>query len=192
MVFEKAWECGVRFSTLVFLTGDRPLHPTFESEKVLLDPACSPYPFREGWKWEGTLPTNETEMMRLVFDQLALPKEWREMPLMVADAPKPEGMKRPHTEHTVWAWLEMHPDPGTLLVVSDQPFVCRQEAVLRPLFPLDFDLEAVGGGCPFEKLQKEPRGTAILLAELAYRIKLYCQAASAKTGSPCLSSAPCL
>lgn len=169
---KKAWESGVRFSTFVFLTGDRPLDPKTESEKALIDPASCPFPFREGWKWDGHLPTNETEMMRLVFDQLALPQEWRGMPLVVADAPKPSGMKRPHTEHTLWTWLEMHPQPGDVLVISDQPFICRQDAVLKSVLPKGFEMETVGPGFPIERLQQEPRGTAILLAELAYRIKL--------------------
>ena len=189
---KKAWDSGVRFSTLVFLTGDRPLDPKIESEKALTDPACSPYPFREGWTWKGPLPENETGMMLLMFDQLALPPEWRTMTFVVADAPKPPGFTRPHTEHTLIKWLEMHPQPGTMLVISDQPFICRQEEVLKPFLPLDFEMETVGAGFPFERLQQEPRGTAILLAELAYRIKLYCETVSTRTGSACLSSAPCL
>ena len=179
---KKAWDSGVRFSTLVFLAGDRPLDPITESEKALIDPASCPYPFREGWKWDGQLPTNETEMMRLVFDQMALPKEWSDMPLMVADAPKPSGMKRPHTEHTLWAWLEMHPHPGNLLAISDQPFICRQDAVLKTLLPQDFEMETAGQGFPVERLRQEPKGTAILLAELAYRIKLYLEETQALMG----------
>jgi hypothetical protein len=189
---KKLWESGIHFETLVFLTGDRPLDPKLESEQLLLNPANSPYPFREQWTWIGPLPTNETEMMRLVFDQLALPAEWRNMPLIIADAPKPPGMKRPHTEHTVLAWLAMHPEPGTLLVISNQPFVCRQEAVIEPLLPAGFEIETVGPGFNFERLEQEKRGTAILLAELAYRIKLYCQTLSIAKGAPSLSNAPCV
>ncbi len=175
---KELWDQGVRFSILVFWTGDRILDPHVESEKALLDPSCSPYPFRKEWKWSGALPQNETQMMQLVFDQLDLPEAWRSLPLMIADAPQPAGLNRPHTEHTITAWLALKPLTGSILAISNQPFICRQDAVVRPLLPPPFSMESAGPGFPLQKLEKEKRGTAILLAELAYRIKLYCQSLS--------------
>ena len=169
------WERGVRFPILVILTGDRPLDPTVESEKALIDPTNSPYPFRAGWCWDKELPQNETEMMRLVFDQLALPEAWRAMPVLFVDTPQPSGLKRPHTEHTLHHWLAMHPTPGSLLIVSNQPFVCRQNALLRLHMPPSFEMETVGEGFSFDAFNQEQRATAVLLAELAYWIKLHLQ-----------------
>lgn len=176
------WDRGVRFSTLVILTGDRDLDPRIEGEKELIDPAYSPYPFRPGWHFEGPLPKNETEMMQLVFDQLDLPQEWRSMPITFVDTPKPEGLSRPHSEHTLLYWLASTPPPGSLLMVSNQPFVCRQDALLRLYLPLPFTMETVGDCLPFKTYRDEKRAAAVLLAELAYRIKIYL--------TPCLYSRP--
>lgn len=186
------WERGVRFSTLVALTGDRPLDPKIESEQILVDPAASRYPFRPDWHFNGKLPQNETEMMRLVFDQLDLPKAWREMPVLFVDTPKPAGLTRPRTEHTLLYWLTLKPEPGSILFVSNQPFVCRQGSLLSLYLPHSFCMETMGEGYSFEKFTQEKRGTAIILAELAYRIKLYFQAASTKTGAFSLSRPACL
>lgn len=170
---KKEWEKGVRFHTLVVLTGNRPLDPILESEKILIDPAFCPYPFRDGWYFCGSLPKNETEMMQLVFDQLELPEEWRKMPITFVDTPAPPGFKRPHTEHTLQHWLSSNPTRGTLLAISNQPFVCRQNALLKLYRPIDFTIETTGGSFSFEEFVQEKRATAILLAELAYWIKLY-------------------
>ncbi len=173
---KQEWERGIRFKTLVLLTGDRPLNSDFETLQVLTDPTYSDYPFREDWHFDGYLPQNETEMMQLVLDQLALPEEWRNLPLVVVDTPKPEGMHRPHTEHTLEHWLAMLPMPGATLFVSSQPFVCRQDALLRRYLPTCFEVETVGEEVSYEKFATYQRGTAILLAELAYSIKLHQQA----------------
>jgi hypothetical protein len=200
---KQEWDRGVRFSELIILTGDRPLDTQFEGEKELLDQACSPYPFRSGWTWNAPIPTNETEMMQLVFDQLDLPEAWRSMPVLFVDAPKPDGLRRPHTEHTLLYWLAAKPKPGSLLMVSNQPFVCRQGELLRLYLPQEFSLEAVGICLPFETYVKEKRAAAVLLTQLAYRIKIYTGRAErcphyasaftrASSPSSFLSSAPCL
>lgn len=184
------WDRGIRFPALVVLTGDRPLDPHLESEKVLIDQASTPYPFRPDWHFEGNLPKNETEMMQLVFDQLALPEEWRHMPIIFVDTPKPEGLNRPHTEHTLLQWLMSNPDPGIIICVSNQPFVCRQDATLRCYLPSSFSMETIGEGFAFERFLQEKRATAIILSELGLRIKLY--AASISTSSVSFSKAACL
>jgi len=184
------WDRGIRFPALVVLTGDRPLDPHLESEKVLINPASSPYPFRSDWRFEGDLPKNETEMMQLVFDQLALPEEWRHMPVIFVDTPKPEGLNRPYTEHTLLQWLSTNPEPGIVICVSNQPFVCRQDAILCCYLPAFLSMETVGEGFSFERFLQEKRATAIILSELALRIKLY--AASISTSSVSFSKAACL
>lgn len=184
------WERGVRFSILVVLTGDRALDSQLETENILIDPTLCPYPFSPDWEFHGMIPKNETEMMRLVFDQLALPKEWKGMPLMFIDTPKPKDLNRPHTEHTLLHWLASNPLPGSCLCVSSQPSVYRQDTVLRGYLPSSFSLDSVGEGFSFEQYLQEKQTIAIILAELALRIKLY--AASTRTSSVSLSKAPCL
>lgn len=169
---KQEWDRGVHFDELVILTGDRPLDPNFEGEKELIDPASSAYPFRADWHFSGILPKNETEMMRLVFEQLDLPSEWNCLKVTFVDTPKPEGLKRPHTEHTLFHWLAMKPTPGRLLVVSNQPFVCRQDALLRSFLPTPFSMETVGEGLSYEYYLSENKALSVLLAEVAYWIKI--------------------
>lgn len=117
------WERGVRFDKVVFLTGQRPLHPTKEESLVHLK--------------------NETAMMLHVWNALEMPEEMREVPLTVIDAPPLPLRGRPTTESTVYAWLEMEPEPGVALMVSNQPYVGYQQAVLQVLLP-HFMIEGVG------------------------------------------------
>lgn len=165
---KQAWEHGMRFKQLVILVGDRPLAPELENESTLIDPANSPYPFRKDWKPPATLPKNETEAAKLIFDQLDLPEQWRTMPFIFIDTPCPQNARRPNTSDTFIYWLKSaNPAPGSCLIVSRQPFIKRQDAVAHHCLPPCFTIETVGEGFSMEDFLKEPRGTAILLDELA-------------------------
>jgi len=112
-------------------------------------------------------------MMQLVFDQLDLPEAWDQLPILYVNTPRPDGLKRPHTEHTLLYWLASHPKAGSLLVMSNQPFVCRQDALLRFYLPFPFTIETVGEELSFEYYAHEKKATAVLFAELSCQIKIY-------------------
>lgn len=130
-LFEE-WQRGVRFSTLVFLTGERDISP----DKELVP--------------EGI--ETETEMMLYLYHNHPLCAVTRHLPLLVVHTPKQPSLLgllvRPNTADTVNAWLATRPTPGSCLAVSDQPFVLYQEAVLRYLLPPSFKLEVVGAADP--------------------------------------------
>ncbi|MFN0065333.1 MAG: hypothetical protein ACKVOH_03745 [Chlamydiales bacterium] len=130
---EREWERGIRFDHLVLLTGDRPLQ-AFESGG-----------------------SNETEMMLA-----RLPNRWEGLPLTVVNAPKPCGKQRPNTSDTYRLWMEMVPQPGSVLAISTQPFVGRQQAVADNNVLEGFYVETVGPGFSLEYLQDHPGGCAIL------------------------------
>jgi hypothetical protein len=163
---KQEWERGMRFKNLFILTGDRPLNPSFEGEKELIEQKYCPYPFRKEWKFEGVFPKNETEMTQLVFDQLDLPKEWRSMHVIFVDAPQNQG-KRPNTKDTYVKWLAMNPPEGKILIVSDQPFLGRQDSLARKILPNRYEIETVGVGFSFEEFKNEKKALSILLDDLA-------------------------
>jgi len=119
----KQWNQGVRFNMIVFLTGQRPLH--LEKEKAFL-------PLK-----------TETAMMIYTWEQAKMPLELREVPLVVIDAPPLPLRGRPTTESTVYVWLKHNPKPGSILMVSSQPYVGYQQAILQTLLP-SFTIEGVG------------------------------------------------
>lgn len=163
---KREWERGVRFKKLVILTGDRPLNPEFEDRAHLTDPKLSTQPFRIGWKFYGKLPSNETEMMQLVYDQMALPRDWDKIAAMFVDTPQQEG-KRPNTKDTFRHWLTSNPASGSLLILSDQPFLGRADTLARKMMPPTFSIETVGAGIPCESYRTNKKALPILQDELA-------------------------
>lgn len=117
------WKRGIRFDNVVFLTGQRPLHLEKEKEFLFLK--------------------NETAMMVHVWETTEMPPELRAIPLTIVDAPSLPLRGRPTTESTVYAWLELSPKPGSILMVSSQPYIRYQRAVLNTLIP-SFEIEGVG------------------------------------------------
>lgn len=119
------WKRGIRFDEIIFLTGQRPLHP--QKEAQFLDHAKT-----------------ETDMMLLVWQQTSMPPELRAIPLVVIDAPPVPDRGRPTTASTVYAWLDERPIPGTCLVFSSEPYVGYQNSILSYLLPVSFSIETVG------------------------------------------------
>lgn len=119
----KEWERGVRFDSIVFLTGQRKLHPEKE-------------PFEN-------LET-ETEMMVWTWKNAQMPDELRALPLTIIDAKPHPFRERPNTLITVQTWLSQKPLPGKCLVVSCQPYLNYQYQILRMVLPEEFSIEIVG------------------------------------------------
>ncbi len=137
------WNAGIRFKHLIFLSGARDLDPTLESEQELLNGPKS-FPAQKNWSLTQDLPTTEAEMMQMVYDQAALPDSLKKIPLTIINAPKHANGARPTTGDTANSWLEKNPQPGSVLAISNQPFVGYQHAVLLTLLPKSFVVETVG------------------------------------------------
>ncbi len=126
----KLWQEGITFHELVFLTGDRPLDERIDHVPYL-----------------RTLPENETDGMKALYEAMLLPEGFRRLPLTVVNAPKRaniEGVQRPTTYDTLIHWLKDKPKPGTSLFVSNQPYVAYQNAVVGNAMPAMFTFETVG------------------------------------------------
>ncbi len=142
LFLKEQWERGVRFSELIIMGAERPLAP-----------------------FERSTQKTETEMMLKLFQELDLPLEWRSMPITVISPPIPEGKARPQTMHQFIDWMNIDPEPGSLLVISSQPFVGRQDAVARNHTP--FPVETIGMGVSYDHFCKEPIAISVLIETLA-------------------------
>lgn len=142
------WKDGIRFDHLVFLSGERPLDPTFETKEVLFDRSNTDLPIRIAWQPPKDMPTTEIETIKLIYDQADLPPDIRQLPIAFASAPMKKGlngnMLRPTTNDTFKAWLKNNPKPGSCLLFSNQPYIARQHLVAKTLLPETFLLETVG------------------------------------------------
>jgi hypothetical protein len=133
---------NICFNQLVFLVGDRPLDP----EK------------------EAGYGANETEMAKKVFQEMA-PAEWNNV--VFVDTPRKPVEKRPTTADTFEYWLQMKPKPGSVLVISGQPFIQRQDLIAKEYMPSSFSVETIGNGFSLEEYRRYPRGLPTVLDELA-------------------------
>ena len=121
------WQRGVLFNEIIFLGSERPL-TAVERESVNAH--------------------TETEMMKLVYAELELPKGLRDLPATFVDSPmkrnKDGSLARPNTGDTIIQWLKSKPIPCRILAVSNQPYVSYQHAVMKTIMPKDFIVETVG------------------------------------------------
>ncbi len=152
------WKSGVRFEKIVLLGGARPMTPEQgENLEKFLE-----------WSGKSHLdyePKTETDVLRFVVENIAMPDEMRALPMTVIDVPmlqKPDGsMRRPTTGDTIEWWLKTNPEQGTCLAVSNQPYVIYQASVLKTLLPAQFPVATVGDKA------KEDKELGILLDTLA-------------------------
>lgn len=117
------WEKGVRFDRLIFLTGERNLDPQVEDLAVLLQ--------------------TEAQAMEYLFQKANVSEDLRQIPLQIISA-SAGGKRRATTADTVAEWLKTNPSPGLCLVLSNQPFVDYQNAVLKTFLPKTFQIETIG------------------------------------------------
>ena len=122
--FNKLVSKGLSFKNLYFLSGERPLDPKIENESILFEPGPN-QTFRESWQRPKKLPKTESDGARLAWDQLMGPDE---KPTFV-DVPMNKD-KRPSTGDTIHAWLEKNPTKGRTLVISNNPYIPYQHAVV--------------------------------------------------------------
>jgi hypothetical protein len=126
---KQLWNEGIRFSKVVWLTGDRPLDKRVDD----LTDRCS----------------NESEAARVLWEEADLPEEMRLLPVVFVAVPmKGEApfLKRPNTEDTIVAWLQKEPEPCKALFISNQPVCGYQFASLKATLPDVFLFDLVGPG----------------------------------------------
>lgn len=148
---------GIRFKSLIILTGERPLDEQIESKQSLIS-----YNVKN-----ICLPTTEYELMKFVLAQTDLPIEWKKSSFssVLVNAPMQKmadgSLRRPNTEDTIIEWLTKHnPYRGTILAVSNQPFGGYQDAALRKNLS-HFTIETVGAA------YKDNESVATILDALA-------------------------
>ena len=120
-----AWKRGIRFDSLVFLTGERYLRKQQGGEDAvekLCDEKSSILPFKKGWKMpEDAVYDTEYDMVKLVWSQTDIPEDMAQAlsaKVVFVNAPKGQNA-RPSTKDAIRTWLqECHPRPGTILACS--------------------------------------------------------------------------
>ena len=134
---QNLWEHGIRAERIVFFAGERLLVQDLEEEKNPLDESVSSVPFREGWTAPSVIPKSEAEVAPIIWDQIIVHKELREVPVLYISAPyvkdsKTQEMRRPNTGDLVRAWLTTHPpSPGKYMAISNNPYVYYQDQSIR-------------------------------------------------------------
>lgn len=141
------WRNGIRFNTLVFLAGERPLDPEKESVQQLYDRTSKHV--RADWQEPNIAPTTETEMAKMVFDQADLPDGFKKsVKVVFIDTPMQPtadgGTRRSNTGDTIKLWLAETAPQGSVLAISNQPYVGYQHAVLKSFVPQQLHVETVG------------------------------------------------
>lgn len=147
------WKSGIRFTHLYFLSGERPLEAQFENRDTLSSDHDSPLKIRQGWQMPNELPQTECEIARLIWEQAEIPTEMREQlegKVHFINAPKkpdpknPSKLLRPTTDDTVITWLKESPKIGRYLVISNGPYINRQDIVIRALSPKNYGFDTIG------------------------------------------------
>ena len=96
---------------------------------------------------------------KIVGTQCAIPIVFVDTPMQKTEN---NNLRRPNTRDTINEWLQKYnPHNGSILAISNQPFIGYQDAVLRNILPKGFSIETVG--C--ENLENET--TTIILDSLA-------------------------
>lgn len=133
---DKLWEMGIRANNIIVICSDRPLSDV-ENPITILDPTKSTYLFRDDWKAPETLPTNQIEVSKLIWDQMITQEELRKKSVQFLTIPKIMDVKTgqlvryANTQDTIEGWLNNNPHPGSILAISNNPYVGYQHAKLR-------------------------------------------------------------
>jgi hypothetical protein len=130
------WKRGIRFENIIVLTSQRDLHP------IKWD-SLSAFSLKKGDK-EVENRTTEYDLLKILYDHLDLPQEFKKIPVSFVSIPKKDFDFTYH-EDQVKAWLVTNPKPGACLVVTNQPYVPALNNMLHNLLPRDFDIIDVVG-----------------------------------------------
>lgn len=133
-------KAGIRFKKIIMLGGARPLNPEIESETILRN--FNYKNSKKTWELKGPLPTTEMEMMRMVYDQMEIPKG---LSCTSINTPMMDnGTRRPNRGDTITTWLSSKPKVGSYLFISNNPFIGYENAVARCHIPKEYGIETAG------------------------------------------------
>ena len=128
---EQLVDDGMTFDQLVFLTCHKKVHlPKYA---------------------QGTVKPTEIAYMRYVFEQSRHAQYFAKRAVWVDTDPKFNAWGKPRnvdTAATIKAWLAPGVEPGSILAISNQPYVTYQDVVFRKYLPDSFYLETVGSAAP--------------------------------------------
>lgn len=124
---------GISFKTIVILGSERLLNPKQEPDSLF---------------YGSPIPKTEFEMMQWIFEHTLMPTALYNAPIIWVNAPNKVDengkIQRATTADTINLFLATNPNPGSCLVISNQPHIEYQAAVTRLLLPESFKIEAVG------------------------------------------------
>jgi len=123
---KELWEQGIRFDQIILLTGDRNLDDRIDWVPEL-----------------NVLPTNEATAIDFLYSALPLPQEMRNVPVALINTPK-KDFRRPSTIDTITHWMDQSPQPGSCLIISNQPWIKYQKAIAECCMKKDFLFEVAG------------------------------------------------
>ncbi len=155
---KQLWNEGVRFKEIVWLTGDRPLDERVDT----LTDRCS----------------KESEAAFILWKDTQIPEEMRSLPVVFVVAPmkiKDSSLKRPNTEDTLNAWLELSCKPCKALFISDQPFCAYQFTIIKATLPEEFLFDLAGQGIDPNCYPNTAAITLDSIARWIYQEDLICQ-----------------
>ncbi|HLB40758.1 MAG TPA: hypothetical protein VJJ83_03130, partial [Candidatus Babeliales bacterium] len=133
----KLLQAGYVFDNIVLLGGERPLNP---NELTKLAELTAP----------ATI-TTEATAMQFIYDAEPTLKQHQVLLINAPMTKKADGtLVRPNTDDTVIAFAKSAPavaHPGACLVISNNPYIIRQTAVVKRLLPQDkFPTDGAGSG----------------------------------------------
>lgn len=156
-----AWNQGVRFGHVYFLTGEQETLPK-EIHDMQAYGVCS-------------FPCNQSEQAYFLWNHIEMPAEMQAtVQLHVIEAPKKTNLITgekylPNTEDTVRCWLTTSPPFGCYLAASNQPHVGRQGLGIMLWAPEGYSFDTIGKGI------SESMRMGVVLDELARWIYLLYQ-----------------
>lgn len=152
----EAWESGVKFDSLVFLTGERTLRKdTGDKDDIqkIIDCQHPHLKFKEGWVMPENAPyETEYDMVCLIVDQVCLPEDMAkelEGKITIVNAPRGD-LARPTTATTYKVWLDSNkPEKGSSILAFSTPLVwAYQDLAARTVLGDEYPLETVAPSFP--------------------------------------------
>lgn len=164
------FEQGVRFGKIYVLSGERPLDPTRETENIFLHPDETVLKTKQV---NLPLPKNESEMLRFLIKQYVFPKEFQKIPIEYISAlmkkNKNGELVRPRLNDIMAIWLKTKPLKGSVLAISNQPFVHYQDLTLKMHLEGKYEIETVG----YERKEHKIEVYLDQIADYLYNFKCY-------------------
>lgn len=134
---EQLYSKGLRFKKVVFLVGTRKLDPVIESEEKLFEETQSKVPFRDGWIAPIDMVETEDKAAEIVWDQIVRNDALRlsNIEYVISDYVNDgQKIRRANTRDTIVNWLRTQPAPGSILAISNNPYINYQHATMLSAF----------------------------------------------------------